>query len=194
MHLQLCEPTEYFMSIYRDNNPRTLEKPSILVGLMPFGLGMISLYLITHAGNNHSVILCNYIHQMLFKLIRISGCTNRVFLWQSKLIFWRDSVVHDKPTINERQKSDAAFAMMLDCVRHGCPTDETITMLQQCVIDTSEAKKIIELQQLDQAPVCLFPTRDMCKTLSNEMLQHLTTEVHELECTDENRIKKPWSS
>ena len=38
---------------------------------------------------------------------------------------------------------------------------------------------------LGQAPVCLFPTREMCKTFNNEMLHLLTTEVHELLCTDE---------
>ena len=49
----------------------------------------------------------------------------------------------------------------------------------------SEAEKFSKLQQVGQAPVCLFPTRDMCKTFNNEMLQQLTTEVHELVCTDE---------
>ena len=48
-----------------------------------------------------------------------------------------------------------------------------------------EAEKLNELQQSGQAQVCLFPSRAMCKTFNNEMLQQLTTEVHELVCTDE---------
>ena len=82
-------------------------------------------------------------------------------------------------------KSDAAFATMLDCVRRGCPTDETIATLEQRVIEVPQAEKFSELQQSGQAPVCLFPTRAMCKKFNNEMLQQLTTEVHELVCTDE---------
>ena len=74
---------------------------------------------------------------------------------------------------------------MLDCVRRGCPTDKTITTLEQHIINIPEAEKFSELQQLGQAPVCLFPTRQMCKTFNNEMLQQLTTKVHELVCTDE---------
>ena len=50
---------------------------------------------------------------------------------------WRDSVVYDELTINERQKSDAEFAAMLDCVRRGCPTDETICCLEKRVVQVS---------------------------------------------------------
>ena len=52
---------------------------------------------------------------------------------------------------------------MLDYVQRGCPTDDTLSMLQQRVIKASEAEKFSELQQLGQAPDCLFPTREMCK-------------------------------
>ena len=85
---------------------------------------------------------------------------------------------------------------MLDCVRRGCPTDETVATLEQCVIDVPAAEKFSELQQFGQTPVCLFPTRDMCKTFNNEMLQQLTTEVHELVCTDEvdqTSSSKKWN-
>ena len=44
---------------------------------------------------------------------------------------WRDSVIYDELTTNERQKSDEDFATMLDCVRHNYPTDKIITTLQQ---------------------------------------------------------------
>ena len=122
-------------------------------------------------------------------LLHKLGCTASVNIW-------RDSVIYDELTINERQKSDAEFATMLDCVRRGCPTDETLSTLQQRVIQVSEAEKFIELQQLGQAPVCLFPTREMCKKFNNEMLHQLTSEVHEIVCTDEvdeTSSTKKWS-
>ena len=106
-------------------------------------------------------------------LLHKLGCTASVNIW-------RDSVIYDKLTVNERQKSDAEFATMLDCVRHACPTDTTITTLEQRIINVPEADKFSELQQLGQAPVCLFPMRQMCKIFNNEMLQQLTTKVHEL--------------
>ena len=40
---------------------------------------------------------------------------------------WKDAVEYDELTINERQKQDQEFSSMLDCVRRGCPTDETVT-------------------------------------------------------------------
>ena len=92
-------------------------------------------------------------------------------------------------------KSDAEYATMLDCVRHGCPTDTTTTTLEQCIINIPEAEKFSELQHLGQAPVCLFP-RQMCKTFNNETLQQLSAKVHELVCTDEVdqiSLTKKWN-
>ena len=70
-------------------------------------------------------------------------------------------------------------------MRRDCPTNETILILQQRVIQVAEAENFNELQQLDQALVCLFPTREMCKQYNSEMLHHLSSEVHEIVCTDE---------
>ena len=104
---------------------------------------------------------------------------------QTRLCYFRrDSVIYNKLTTNKRQKSDAEFAKTLDCVRRGCPTDETISTLQQRVIDGSVTDKFNELSQSSQTPVCLFPTRKACQEYSNEMLQMLASEVHELVCTD----------
>ena len=74
---------------------------------------------------------------------------------------------------------------MLDCVRRGVPTDETLCTLQQRVIQVSVAEKFAELQESGQTPVCLFPTRKACDDLNNEMLKLLSSEVHVLACTDE---------
>ena len=86
---------------------------------------------------------------------------------------WKDSVIYDELTMNGI--SDAEFEHNASCVRRGCPTEKIITTLEQHIINVCEADKFSELQQLGQAPVCLFPTRQMCKTFNNEMLQQLTT-------------------
>ena len=53
------------------------------------------------------------------------------------------------------------------------------------MIEAAEAENFNELQQLGRAPVCLFPTREMCKQFNSEILHHLSSEVHEIVCTDE---------
>ena len=58
---------------------------------------------------------------------------------------WRDSVVYDELTINERPKSDQRFSLLFDCVRRGCPTDETLSTLKQRVIQVSVVEKLNEL-------------------------------------------------
>ena len=45
--------------------------------------------------------------------------------------------------------------------------------------------KYVDLQQSEQSPVCLFPQRKTCDHLNNELLNHLTLQVHDLFCTDE---------
>ena len=44
---------------------------------------------------------------------------------------WKETVEYDELTINERQKGDETFFTMLDSVRHGCLTDETIDTLKR---------------------------------------------------------------
>ena len=98
---------------------------------------------------------------------------------------WRDSVVYDELIINERQKKDREFSSMLDSVRCGFPTDETLQILNKKVIDMSLTDKFIDLQQSGKSPVCLFPTRKACCDFNMEMLSSLTSKIHELVCTDE---------
>ena len=74
---------------------------------------------------------------------------------------------------------------MLDCVRCGCPTDETLSTLQERVIHGCISDKFVELRQSGQSPVCLFPRRKACDDFNSEMLSCLTTQVHQLLCTDE---------
>ena len=78
------------------------------------------------------------------------GCATAVNIW-------KETIVYDELTINERQKSDQMFSVMLDSVRRGCPNEEVISTLQERVIQMPVAEKFLELQQLGKTPVCLFP-------------------------------------
>ena len=98
---------------------------------------------------------------------------------------WKDAVEYDELTINERQKQDQEFSSMLDCVRRGCPTDETLSTLEKRVIQVSTSEKFVELQKSGQTPVCLLPTRKACREFNEEMLASLDSKVHELPCVDE---------
>uniref|UniRef100_A0A1X7V7D6 Uncharacterized protein n=1 Tax=Amphimedon queenslandica TaxID=400682 RepID=A0A1X7V7D6_AMPQE len=71
---------------------------------------------------------------------------------------WKETVEYDELTINERQKGDETFFKMLDSVRHGCLTDETIDTLKSRV--------------------------DACQKINELMLESLETEKLELACVD----------
>ena len=81
--------------------------------------------------------------------------------------------------------NDIKSSSLLDCVRQGCPADETLCTLKRRFIEVSTSDKFSELQESGQTPVCLFPTRKACDSFNYEMLSHLISEVHELLCTDE---------
>ena len=75
------------------------------------------------------------------------GCANSVNIW-------RDVVTYDELTTNERQKKNAKFSAMLDSVCCGCPTAETITTLQERLVQGSIADRFTELRKHGQSPVC----------------------------------------
>ena len=81
---------------------------------------------------------------------------------------WKDCVTYDELTINERQKNDPQFSSMLDCVRRGCPTEETVSVLKNRVIQVSVSDKFSELLESGKAPVCLFPKRKACDDLNSD--------------------------
>ena len=111
---------------------------------------------------------------LLFQL----GCATTVNIW-------RESVTYDELIINERQKKDREFSSMLNCIRRGYPTDETLSLLEKRVIKVSISDKFSELEKSGQTPVCLFPTRKACFDFNVEMLHHLTPKIHDLLCVDE---------
>ena len=109
---------------------------------------------------------------------------------------WQDTVLYDEVTINERQKTDQTFSDMLDCVRRGIKSDETISMPSQWVIKVPIEEKFDELQEAGCAPVCLFPTREACDDFNNKMLQSLSNPVKEIPCcdlVDESGSMRKWN-
>ena len=68
---------------------------------------------------------------------------------------WRDNVVYDELTINERQKSDGMFTSMLEEVRLGNVSEASLQLLQGRVIHTTVKDKFLELQSSGNAPVCM---------------------------------------
>ena len=98
---------------------------------------------------------------------------------------WRDSVVYDELTINERQKSDQGFSLLLNCVRRGCPTDETLSTLKQRVIQVSVVEKLNEPKEGGRTHVMSLPTRVQCDDLNSQMLKCLPSKVKVIECTDD---------
>ena len=105
------------------------------------------------------------------------GCATSVNIW-------RDCVVYDELTINERQKEDKAYTDLLDSVRRGFPTTEAISTLHSRVIDIPVVDKLDELQKSSVTPVCLFPTRKACDELNNQMLGKLPSQIVEIACVD----------
>ena len=49
------------------------------------------------------------------------GCATSVNIW-------RDTVVYDELTINERQSNDLGFSTMWDSMWRGYPTDDTLNL------------------------------------------------------------------
>ena len=111
---------------------------------------------------------------LLFQL----GCAASINIWKT-------CVTYDELTINERQKNDPQFSSMLDSVRRGCPTEETVRILKVRVIQVSISDQFTELQQSGKTPVCLFPKRKACELFNAEMLKTIMSHVHELDCIDE---------
>ena len=106
------------------------------------------------------------------------GCMTSVNIWQ-------ETVLYDELTINERQKADLVFSSMLDEVRRGCPSPETLQALQDRVITVPVVDKFEELLANKQSPLCLFPTRKACLDFNSKMRSRLEAETHEIPCIDD---------
>ena len=98
---------------------------------------------------------------------------------------WKESIVYDELTKNERQKKDGLFVNILDQVRRGSPTTESLECLKLRVINVPVVDKYAELSKSGSSPVCLFPTRKACREFNDKMLSALDTELHKITCIDE---------
>ena len=74
---------------------------------------------------------------------------------------------------------------MLDEVRRGCPSPQTMQALEERVITTPVVDKFDELLTSKQSPLCLFPTRKASHEFNSNMLSRLQAETQEIPCTDE---------
>ena len=88
------------------------------------------------------------------------------------------------PPVNE-QKKDSDFSDMLDSMRRGAPTEKTLEMLRGRVTDIPTPQLYSDLQLSGKTPVCLFPTREQCDRVNEQMLQGLNTEIQQIACSDE---------
>ncbi|MCH8163447.1 MAG: AAA family ATPase, partial [Proteobacteria bacterium] len=66
---------------------------------------------------------------------------------------WKEAIIYDELTINERQKKDRSFVDILDEVRRGHVSQTTIEHLQQRVINGSTIDKYKELCESGYSPV-----------------------------------------
>ena len=98
---------------------------------------------------------------------------------------WKETIVYDELTINERQKFDPTYRKILDEVRRGFPSEEAIRVLNERVIDKPVVDKYNELKDLCKAPICLFPTRKACEEINTQLLNLLPSEIIQLHCVDE---------
>ena len=78
-------------------------------------------------------------------------------------------VTYDELTINERQKGDQEFFAMLECIRRGFTTEETLATLRKRLIDVSVEEKFWELSKQGKSPVCLFAKRKNCEEVNKKM-------------------------
>ena len=86
---------------------------------------------------------------------------------------WKDTVVYDELTINQRHKSDTQFSSMIDEIRRGCPSESTIETLKGRVIN---------------CPVINISTQlhiKACEEFNSQMLNALKLQRVDLACKDE---------
>eukprot|EP00731_Ephydatia_muelleri_P022816 Em0015g399a len=98
---------------------------------------------------------------------------------------WRETVVYDELTINERQKRDPEFGELLNEVRVNCVSDKSVAQLHKAVITCTAVEKFQELLGQGLSPVCLFATRKSCDQFNTDMLSKVGSEVARLPCIDE---------
>uniref|UniRef100_A0A1X7TTW1 Uncharacterized protein n=1 Tax=Amphimedon queenslandica TaxID=400682 RepID=A0A1X7TTW1_AMPQE len=95
----------------------------------------------------------------------------------------KETVQYDELTINERQKGDETFFKMLDSVRHGFLTDETIDMLKSHVFKVSIQEKYKELESEGTNPLIFFKVSAF-QAMNELILESVETEKRDFACVD----------
>ena len=98
---------------------------------------------------------------------------------------WKETIIYDELTINERQKSDPVYSKVLDEIRRGCPSEQSLNCLRDRVITVSVVQKYMQLSQSGSHPICLFPTCKQCVEHNTDMLNALDTKHECFPCVDE---------
>ena len=109
---------------------------------------------------------------------------------------WKDTVTYDELTINERQKSDPVYSKVLDEIRRGCPSGQSINCLRDRIITVSVVEKYKQLCESRNHPICLFPTCKQCEEHNTNMLESLDTKLECFPCVgeiDETSSARKWS-
>ena len=89
---------------------------------------------------------------------------------------WKEALLYDELTINERQKSDKTYTDLLDGVRRGFPSQDALELLAQRVLDKPVIEKFNELKDAGKAPICFFPTGKACEEVNTQLLATLPAE------------------
>ena len=109
---------------------------------------------------------------------------------------WKDTIVYDELTINERQKADKLYTDILDGVRRGFPSVEALTKLNEKVFQKPIVEMYNQLKDKGKQPICLFSTRKACAQLNNALLETLDNEtvaLHSTDVIDEGASSSKWS-
>ena len=68
-------------------------------------------------------------------ILSMLGCMMSVNIWQ-------ETVTYEELTINERQKKDREYCDLLDEVRRGCPSNKTVTLLKDRLLQGSAVSHV----------------------------------------------------
>ena len=87
--------------------------------------------------------------------------------------------------INQRQKEDIEFGLLLNDVRTDSLSANTIATLKSRVITCTPLEKFQDLQKCGKSPLSLFSTRKACDIFNFGMLVNLGVGIVEVQCIDE---------
>ena len=77
------------------------------------------------------------------------------------------------------------YSKVLDEIRRGCPSEQSISCLRDRTITVNVVEKYKQLCESGNHPVCLFPTCKQCEEHNINMLESLDTKLECFPCVDE---------